>query len=103
MENGPEPTPRGPKWPNKAWKRILTPIRIHPCASQPLVAHMATPQAIFHPNPGPFFGQIRPGRPGQARPAGPSQAGRARPGRNFWIPGWARQELLDTTGVWVAK
>ena len=60
MENGPEPNPRGPKWPNKAWKRILRPIRIHPIASQPLATHMATTQAIFHPNLGPFFGQIQP-------------------------------------------
>ncbi len=60
MENGPELTPRGPKWPNKARKCILTPIRIHPCASQPLAAHLATPQAIFHPNPDPFFDPIRP-------------------------------------------
>ena len=60
MENGPEPTPRGPIWPNKARKRILTPIRIHPIGSQPLAAHMKIHQAIFHPNLGPFFGQTRP-------------------------------------------
>ena len=60
MENGTEPTPRGPKWPNKARKRILSPIRIHPIGSQPLAAHMATPQATFHPNPDPFFGQTWP-------------------------------------------
>ena len=48
MDNGPEPTPRGPKWPNKARKCILRPIRIHPCASQPLVAPEKIPQAIFH-------------------------------------------------------
>ena len=60
MENGPEPTPHGLKWPNKARKCILRPIRIHPCASQPLAAHMATPQAIFHPNLIPVCGQIRP-------------------------------------------
>ena len=96
MENGPEPTPCGPKWPNKAWKRILTPIRIHPCASQHQVAHMATPQAFFTQILAPFSaksgqaGQARPGRPGQARPAGQGQAGTfgslAGPARNFWTP-----------------
>ena len=60
MENDPEPTPHGPKWSNKARKRILPPLRIHPCASQPLAVPEKIPQAIFHPNLGPFFGQTRP-------------------------------------------
>ncbi len=60
MENGPEPTPRAPKWPNKGRNRILTPIRIHPCASQPLAAPEKNTQAIFHPKIGQCFGKIWP-------------------------------------------
>ena len=60
MENGPEPTPRGPKWPNKARKRILTPIRIHPIGSQPLAAPEKIHQATFHFNIVQLFGQTWP-------------------------------------------
>ena len=60
MENGPEPTPRGPKWPNKARKRILTPIRIHPIGSQPQAAPEKIHQATFHLKIGQLFGQIWP-------------------------------------------
>ena len=46
MEKGSELTLHGPKWPNKAWKRILTPIQIQPCAAQPAASHMKIGQAI---------------------------------------------------------
>ena len=59
-ENGPEPTPHGPIWANKARKCIPTPIRIHPYASQPLAAPERIPQAIFHPKIGETFSQIWP-------------------------------------------
>ena len=59
-ENGPEPTPRGPIWPNKAWKCILRPIRIHPIGSQPLAAPEKIHQATFHFKIGQLLGPTRP-------------------------------------------
>ena len=60
MENCHERTPSSPKWPNKARKRILTPIRIHPIGSQPLAAPEKIHQATFHFKIGQLFGQIWP-------------------------------------------
>ena len=77
MENGPEPTPRGPIWPNKAQTCILRPIRIHPFASQPLAAPEKKSQALFQPNPAPFSRQIRPNLANS--PEGDLDTGQLRP------------------------
>ena len=60
MENGPEPTPHGPIWPNKARKRILTPIRIHPIGSQPLAAPERNTYHTIHKSLGKLSRQIQP-------------------------------------------
>ena len=55
MENSPESRPHGSKWPNKARKRILQPMRLHPTPSQPLATHMTPPRPHFTQNLAPFL------------------------------------------------